>query len=748
MEKLLRYNKTFIVGFIVLLCISAYQIKNIKIDYAVERYFPQGDPELDFLLKYENKLGANDNFLLVAIDNKKSIFTYRFLKQIDSLTSDLRAIPNILEAQSLSDQKELIKTPLGFTTFPVLHINSPELYSKDSIRLFSDPRWVGNFISYNATATSLILKTVPELPFPQAQTLMTNIENLLAKYNFKDYHIAGPINSQVSFIRKIKSELMFYIILCSVILLIILFFIYRKPLGIIIPLLSVIFGLIIFLGLLALFDLPIDIMGTLFPTLILIIGMSDVIHIMSKYIDESKKGHPKVKAMAITIKEIGFATLLTSLTTAIGFLALLSSRLEAIRDFGLYAAFGIFIAYFSVICFTTMVLVNFNHKSLSSEKSFYTLLGKYINKIFLFASKNQKSILITTVIVMLLSFWGISEISTNVFLLSDIPRNDKLWTDFNFFENKFDGVRPFEVGIIPAHHKKITDPEVLKAILQYEHHLKLYPEFQSVLSPLTIFRSFNKALNGADHHFYKVPEDTQVIKKINSYLDKYQTDKLNIFFSKDKSMGRISARIKDVGSDEIHAIKKEIAEWEADHINPNIVNFRVTGKLHLLDRNNQYLISGLFSGLAFAFIVVGLLMGLLFRNVKMLMISIIPNVIPLFVAGAAMGFSGIPLKASTSIIFTIAFGVAVDDTIHFLSRYKLERMKGVSVPHSVYRTFRESGKAIIFTTAVLLAGLTTLATSDFTATFYIGFLISITLFTALISDLLLLPILLYRFYRK
>ena len=204
----------------------------------------------------------------------------------------------------------------------------------------------------------------------------------------------------------------------------------------------------------------------------------------------------------------------------------------------------------------------------------------------------------------------------------------------------------------------------------------------------------------------------------------------------------------DLGSDEIRLANDSIRSWISNNLQTDLATYSITGTAIIIDKNNEYLRESMFKGLGLAFLVVSVLMVFLFKNVKMMLISLIPNIIPLLVAGAIMGFTGIELKASTSIIFTIAFGIAVDDTIHFLSKLKLVLNRGKSLEEAIQRTFKETGKAIVITSVILFFGFLILIFSDFTGTFYIGILVSVTLLSAVITDLYLLPVSLRLLLRK
>lgn len=746
MEKIFRHRKYIIAFYLLLILLAFLFIPKLRIEYNLERFLPAGHPELKFLQKYEKKLEPDDNYIFVGVENQGSIFHEQFLVKLNRFTLSARDLPYIKHTVSLTTLKEPVKTALGFTRVKLIHPGEPSRYTSDSTRVFTDPRWPGYMISHDGRSAMVLLKTEDYLIQKEAEQLVKKLKDHVEQYSFHATHLAGRAISQVTILKKIKDEIIFYIFFTCFILIVILYFIFRKPLGILIPLSSVIIGLVLFLGILGLFGVPLDLMSTLYPALMLIIGMSDVIHIMTRYIDENQNGRTRTEAMKITIREIGMATLFTSLTTSTGFLVLLSSNIQPLQSFGIWAAVGVFVAYITVIGFTTLVLVGFDSSRLTNKEFTNYRWKKLTFSFYFYIRKKERQILLYFLLFTGLCLWGISQTSTNMHLLSDIPRDHKLRQDFTFFEENFSGARPVEIAAIPQNGRTIKDPEVIHEILKLEKFLKNeIHQINHLVSPLTVFRSIHKALEGNRIAAYKIPDDTASLTQTLRYLDKAPKNNFTTIMSRDLKIGRISAFIKDIGSDRVWKIYEKIRAFEKRQINPQLVDFRITGKLYLVDINNQQLTKSLFSGLFLAFLAVGLLMGLLFKNIKIIFISLLPNIIPLVVTGALMGWAGIEFKATTSIIFTIAFGIAVDDTIHFLTRFRIELAKGASTLPAIRRTFLESGRAIILTTIILLAGFLSLSTSDFTITSQIGLLISVTLFSALFSDLFILPILLRRF---
>ena len=727
--------------------VSVYYASKLRFNHNLEAFFPDGDPELAFFSRYQEKLGAGDNFILIGLRNKPSVFEQAFLLRLDSTEKQLGKLDDVQNTQSIVSAQRLIKTPFGYNQFPYLHASSPERLDRDSAQFVRADWLYSQLVSQDGSATLLLIRTTDVDRESGARRFIEEVKTTLDQYGFEDAHIAGRLYTQVNFIKMIQDELFFYIVLSNVVLLVVLIWVFRSFWGVVIPLGTVLLGLLLFLGFLGWYGRPLDLMSVLFPILMLIIGMSDVIHILSKYRDELEAGHSREESMTASLREIGLATLLTSTTTAIGFISLFTSRLEPIRMFGMLAAVGVMIAYLTAIGFTAPLLTYFNQNQLGAaprRNRHWYRLSDWIYRIVI---QRKTAILALSGVVLVVSLMGMQQVGTNTYLMGDIPNDSELERDFAYFEHHFSGVRGFELAILPQDSHKVMDPQVLQATARVKKHLEnQYSFIRQLNSPVLPVKIIHQAQMGGQDDAFTLPESEQGWRQSLYALKRFERFTTSLV-SEDGKMGRIYGRVRDLGSDSMTAVRQEIRNWTKANIDTNVVQFRPTGAAMIIDRNNRYLTESLFKGLGMAFGVISLLMMILFRDWRMLLISLVPNVLPLIIAGGFIGFIDIELKASTAIIFTIAFGIAVDDTIHFLSRYKLSRQEGLTILPAIQQTLRESGKAIVLTSILLLAGFLTLIFSDFKATYYVGVLISVTIFGAILADLFLLPVVLQWFHK-
>lgn len=743
---LLKLRKPIIVFFILLSGLSVYFATQLKFSFSFDQFFPKGDPDLEFYKNFAKEFESDDNFLMIAVENKPSIFDSSFLARFHKLTLSIKDAPHITRVQSLTTLSAPVKTPFGITAIPMIHMDNPEYYESDSTNLVNDERLVYTLIDSNATSLVIACKTKADLGMDESRELTDKVDELLASHGLtENSYILGRAYFQRELIDFQKKEMLMAFITSIILVTFIMFLIYRKPIGIAISLGSIALGLLLFMGYLGATGTELNAVSALFPVIMLIVGSSDVIHIFSKYVDELNKGNTKQLAMEITVMEIGLATFMTSATTAIGFASLYFSKLKTIQDFGINAAIGVMIAYVTVILLTTVVLSLFDKNQIISEQYQNSKWTPWLEKIFNINRYHQKTILITVLALLIIFGVGISKISTNYNIEDNLPRGSKVTRDFLFFEKHYAGFRPLEFAIASKTNEQADDFLVLKEVDKIEQKAKSTGVIKSSMSLATLYRSINKMNNANAQEAYLFPEDEDAFYAAQKLVERGLKDEANILVSKDRLKTRISARISDIGADKIKAVGTELDDWINKNIDTSLISVKRTGTGLILDKNSEYVTKSLLQGLGFSVLIISMLMALLFKSLRMLIIALIPNIIPLLFAAAIIGFFGIELEAGVAIMFSIIFGIAVDDSIHFLSRYNLCLKEGLAKEKAIHTTIHESGKAIIFTTIVMFFGFFMMIFSVNPPTFTVGVLIAVTLVSALICDLLLLPALILRF---
>jgi len=697
---------------------------------------------LEFYEKYRHNFEYDNEFVLIALENKNGIFNKGYLEKVNALTNDLNQLSYVKQVISPTNLKMLSLGGLAPVQTKVLHYDNPDLYKDDSTAIYSSGEFVGSFFPKNAKSLSIYIKTRDELSKVKSDSLANQIVACINKYKFDDIHFVGRIFAQDVYLQNLQKEFVYFLTISFALVIIFLWFSFRSVYGIIVPISIVLISIFWTLGIMALVGKPIDLMSVMLPTMVFIAGMSDVVHFFSKYFEELSKNTERSKIYPLILKEVGFPTFLTLITTLVGFLSLLFSSIQPIRDFGIYTSVGIVIAFILSYTLLPALLFFFTPKKLVSvhghDNNTYNVMRKMLFWIF----RNQKTIVAITVLLIITSVAGIYKIKVNNLLLDDLSNGVKIKQDFNFFDKEYSGVRPLEIQItVKDTGKNVWDYSIIKQLNGLDEFIKKEYGAGFLYSPASLVKSLNKALN--DNAGLTLPneEDFETITK--ELKNNKKNKDIKRLVSADFKTARISAKIQDVGSSIVKEHNQKLNEYVAANINAKELEITVTGAAHLVDLNNDYMVENMMQGFLFSIIVIVILTYFLHRSWRMVLVFILPNVIPLAIMAGVMGFMGIELKSATSLVFSIAFGIATDDTIHFISRLKIELGYGKSLMYAFKRTYFETGKPILLTTFILMGGFMSLMISDFQSTYYFGFLICVTIIIAVLADIFLLPVMLF-----
>lgn len=724
-----------------------WQAAQVRFNYDFTRFFPPDDPVTIAYEQFRDRFGSEENYLLVGLEADQGIFTQTFLAQIDTLTKAFNQLPDVLEVQSPTQLEYVLLDPLlGIPTrLPQIDLRTPENWPADSVRIFSSPELVGTFFSTDRKAVSLLLMHTPAANDSICAALDRNIKTVLHDLNLENAVVAGRCAGQTYYVNLMQREVVLFLGISLVLIVAFLFLAFRSFWGIWVPLGIVGLAVLTVVAIMTFLGKPLDIISNVIPSVLLVVCLSAVVHILSKYLDELRAGTPKRTALIRALRLVGRANVLTTLTTAIGFLTLTISPVQPMAEFGLFMAIGVAIGLGLAYTVLPALLTVLPKPKLSRTDGEMGFWHRYLQRMFRLVIVYRKQILIGSLIFVGILLWGVSRLEVNNRLLEDLKSDNPIRQSFGFYEERFAGARPFELELCLADTQQtLFTLDRLQQMEQIQQWLQEHYKVGFILSPLSYVKNLHRARKGGDATAYALPDSERELRRIlRSLRQGGRLSGWENWFIQTPPCLRISGKMADQGSIEIR--RKDAALADFMQAFPDF-RYHVTGTAVLVDRNNQLVADNILSGLMLAFAAIAILAGFIFRSFRMVLITLLPNVLPLLIVGAYMGFSGVSIKLSTSIVFTIAFGIAVDDTIHFLTRFHLE-VQRLPWIWALRRAFLSTGKAIVITTLILSGGFLALTFSDFMGTFLIGLLVSMTLFSALIADLILLPVLLLLFYR-
>lgn len=739
----------FILAVVLIITVFlGFQIPNTKFDYNFEDFFPSQDEETDFFFAHRALFESDNDFILITIENEGGVFDKEFLTNVRSYSKEIDSLDLVQFTRDITTEEEPFIYANGMTgSRPYINLEEVD-FARDSAEIFKNKELINTLINEDASAISVFVRHNDYLSKEKSDLIVEQIKELSDNYKFDKVRMAGRTVGQIFYIDTMTVEMSTYIGAGMALVVIFLLLTFRSLWGLNIPLIVVLGSMVWILGLMAWLDFPINILLTTLPSIMFVVSMSDVIHLVSKYIELLRDGRSKFEAIKTSFKEIGIATFLTSLTTSIGFFSLLFVNVKPIQSFGIFVGIGVLIAF--VFTFSTLPFLFYLTKSpkvARNEKSNFWL--PVMRRSFLFTLKNRKWIPWISVAIIGLFAYGATLIVTNNYLMDDMDPDTSIKKDFNYIDKEFGGVRPFELAVtLKDTSGSIWTVENLKEIEKVENYLRNSHGVEIKNSLLQSISILNRASNAGDSSNFNVPDSKRKIRQFKRMLKiADQGNFIRTILDSTETKARISGNVPDWGN--IYSTKKNdtLYSFIDENIDTQNLDFKITGSAHLLDKNMSYMSGSLVKGLSFAILIVAIIMGLIYKSMRMVIISVIPNIIPLIIIAGVMGFFDINLKITTAMVFTISFGIAVDDTIHFLSKFKLELNKGKSVLYALKRTYLSTGKAIVLTSLILVSGFLLLLMSDFLGTFYLGLMICITLFVAILADFYILPLLLIYFVK-
>lgn len=733
-----------------LLLISAFfasQLPRLTFDHSITAFFPTESSDRQFFETYRSEFGNDNDHILISLRPDGSLFDPAFLQQINQIEEELQAIPGILSTYSpLSiprPERRTFGRSIALKEWLSATSSTPE---KDSLRLFDSGFGPVSFLSKDRSSL-LILAFHDENPNGETcGEISEAVYSVLEEYAFQEIHLVGKCLNQSLYVKTLEMESVTFTSLAVLVIIILLWFTYRNPAGVLIPLSIIGLTLLWTVGLMVWMGESLNLISHILPVILLVISMSDVIHLRTHYLSQQPTPDNRIQAFLYSTQTIGKATVYTSVTTAIGFLTLTTSTFQPVVELGIYASIGLVFALLLTYLVSGSIIVLSPTKAGKPDSVLGKSLDDQLVRLYAWIKRHPKEIMGASLVLLCLGISGSFRIEVNNHLLDDFKADHPHQLDFRYFGDQYGGARPVEIQISAKPGDTLFSVEHLREIAQVSDFLRKNWQADIYLSPELIFTAANQIYGFGRTSFQKLPETQDRIDELMiGIIDSDHEIQGNKWLSQDRQISRIQGRMEDVGSHQMKLLNDQFRSFIQDSLSERQLEYQVTGTAYLIDQNSSSLAENVLIGLAIALIFIGLLFAALMKSWRMVMISIIVNVFPLLVIAGIMGWTGIDLKISTSFVFVVAFGIAVDDSIHFLSRLRQE-LKHHPVDEAVRLSFLHSGKAILLTTIILLGGFMTFCLSGFLGTFYFGVLISATLVLALLADLFLLPVLITTFF--
>lgn len=729
-----------------------YEASKVKLTYNAGKILPVTDSAYINFVKFRKMFGEDATAMVLGV-RSPDLFKQSFFNDWYRLGDRIRKVNGITGVVSLANIYKLQKDTLAhrFVLNPLITDTLGTQHAVDSVRdqVYSMPFYKGLILSGDKRATLMAISLDTKiLNTPRRDRVIADILATIKPFEAKQHitvHISGQPYIRTVVSKLVSHEFVLFLGLSLGITALILLFFFRSLYPVIFPVIVVVFGVIWSLGLLVLMGYNITLLTGIIPPLIVIIGIPNSIFLLNKYYHEYALTGDKMLSLHTVIEKVGITTFIANVTTAIGFGVLCFTKSEILTEFGLVASVSIMLTFALTlilipIIFSYLPEPNKTQRSIKDGKLMQSLLIRIDHLVH----HQRKLIYIGVVILLLISGYGLMRIKVNSYIVDDLPKTSSTFTDLKFFESNFKGVLPLELSIDTKRKNGLMNLGMIHKVEKLEDLISSYPEFSRSVSLTQVLKYSTQAFYGGDSSYYRLPDNMEqnfiLSYAANSGKGRGTGNMLRSYLDSTKQITRVSFQMVDVGSKKLNVIFDELRPRIDSIFSPKKYHVELTGSSVIFVKGANYMVKNLYESLSLAIVLIALVMWILFRGIRMIAISILPNLIPLVITAGLMGYLGIALKPSTILIFSIAMGISSDQTIYFLTRYRNElRTTSKSISQIISDTIRETGISMIYIATILFFGFGVFAASTFGGTVALGILLSVTLLVAMICNLTLLP---------
>lgn len=737
----------------------AYMGRNVKMSYEYARLLPEDDINFTNHQKFKKLFGEEANIFVAGFQDS-SFFKVKKFNDLLNLTKEVKKINGVKEAVSVSQLVYLQKDTAN-KNFKVKRIFPDTITSQkqlDSLIKVVDqyPLFKNVFFNDTSKVFLIAISVKKEVLNDKSRIdLINSVKDIVDKFG-KNHHLdikySGLPYIRTEITRKVKSELNIFLILAALVSILMLYIFFRSFKAVLFSMIVVAVAVSWVMGTMGILNYKVTILTGMIPPLLIVIGIPNSIFLLNKFFAEFKKHGNKIKALQRVIQKTGSAIFLTNLTTASGFATFIITNSDILKEFGIVATINIMALFI-----LSLIIIPISYSFLNAPKEKHTkhLENKLLNKIVAFliesAQSRRKIVYILTFIFILIGAYGATEIKSTGYMVDDLPKNDPVYTDLKFFEHNFKGLMPLEIVIDTKKNKGAYKLSTLKKVDKLQKELAEIPILSKSVSIADGMKMVKQSFYSGKEKYYKLPKGQEKTFIFN-YLKNTKGNNTNFLHSfvddSTKSILRISTKVEDIGTKKMKILFTDLKTKIDSIFNPKKYDTIITGTSVIFFKGTSYLVNNLFVSLSLAILLISLFMAMMFGSWRMVLISLIPNLLPLLLTAGLMGYFGIPIKPSTILVFSIAFGISVDDTIHYLAKYRQELIStNWDIKKSVINALNETGTSMIYTSIILFFGFGVFATSSFGGTVALGVLVSFTLLVAMLANLVLLPTLLLSFER-
>ena len=737
-----------------------FQWKNMQFSTSEANLLPDDHPLNIAYEDFLEKFGEEGNTIAFAIKDSL-LYEVENFNRWNRLSKQLAAFPEVDYVVSVDNLKELIrdKEEQQFFLRPLIQQTPLNNIEVDSLTeyMFNNLPFYDNLLYNKKTRTIRTLvymdKDIVNTPV-RKDFILKDLHTLIKDFEKEtkmDVRVSGMPYIRTMNTQNIIDEIGIFIAAALIVTSLIFFFFFRSVRATLISMCVVLIGVMWAFGILGLLKYEITVLTALIPPLIIVIGIPNCIFLINKYQQEVKKHGNQALSLKRVISKIGNATLMTNVTTACGFATFIITDSKLLTEFGIVASINILCIFMlSILIIPIVYSFMYPPKTKHLKHLNKKWIDGFVNWMEHIVREKRITIYSISLIALIISIIGIYQIKISGNLVEDMPKNTGFYKDIQFFDEEFNGIMPIEIVIDTERKKGVLKPVTLKKMNELGEMIEETPELSKPISVVNLVKYSKQAFYSGIPKYYQLPT-SQEYNFIMDVARKSQGNEglIENFVDSTGQVARITTFIKDVPTERMEEIEKSMLDEIKKIFPADRFNVYVTGKALLFLKGTKYLVKNLVLSLSLAIGLIALFMAYLFRSFRMIVISLIPNLLPLAITAGIMGFVGVPIKPSTILVFSIAFGISVDDTIHFLAKYRQELTSNHwRIQKSVYAALRETGVSMFYTSIVLFFGFSVFTISSFGGTVALGALVSATLLFAMLANLILLPSLLLSLERS
>jgi predicted RND superfamily exporter protein len=756
----LKYRLGLLLLLAVVFTYAVFEATKVELSYEYTRAIPTDNPKYQAYQQFLKTFGDDGNLMVIGVQTE-NLYNKDIFNNYLQLSRDLKKVKGVEQVLSIPEAIILKKDTLTekLVPYPIFPGIFESQASLDSARITFENLLFYRGLLYNpSTHAYLMALSVNKQILNSAARIsliggIVSQSNAFGVRNKLQMRFSGLPLIRTNMATKVATEMKWFLLGSVLLSALILLAFFRSLSNMILSLLVVIIGVVFSLATMHLFGYKITLLNALIPPLIVVIGIPNCIYFLNKYHSSFRETGEKRKALYEMISKMGVVTLFCNIAAAIGFGVFALTKSAILKEFGVVAGINIMLLFIISIILIPAALSYLpdpktRHMKYLSNRWLMTLL----DWLEIWALHHKKTIFISTLIILAVSVVGITKLRSEAYILDDLPKTDPVYADLKFFENNFKGVMPLEI-LIDTKRKNGIRANMLGNFTKIDK-LSAYIDSSSVMArPLSIVEGL-KFLRQAYYHNdslnYGLPNEFDLpflapylsMKSDSSTKSNGVMKLANSFVDRNKQILRISVNMADIGSIRLPQILGQVKNRADELFDTAHYKIVFTGTTVTFLEGSAFIIAGLKQSIIWAFILIAACMLYLFKSIRILICSLLPNLIPLVITAGVMGWAGVPLKPSTVLVFSIALGIAIDITIRFLVNYKQDRNVNSTVESTVIQTIHSTGISIVYTSLVLIAGFVIFCFSGFGGTQALGWLTSLTLVMATLTNLIFLPALL------